>query len=154
MAPSNYLNQRWDILNLTLRNKLHWNFTRKPYISFQENAFHNFVCELASILSRSQCLNVLRGLYWTFQWKMNARSLSDGIFITGCTASCYFDSFRCNQWRKFRQNDIPLAVFSFQLQITNLLWFCCRKVWHINRQTDCDDFVLKYCAISPVKDLG
>ena len=122
MAPSHYSNQRWNIVTITLRNKLHWNFTRNSYICFQDNTFQNFVGELASILSRS---------------------LSDGIFITDCTGSCHFDRLRCNQWRKFRKNDISLSVFSFQLLITNLLWFCYRKVWHINRQTDRDEICLK-----------
>ena len=56
-APSHYLNQCWDIVNWTLRNKLQWNFNRYSNIFSQENAFENVVCEMASILSRLQCLN-------------------------------------------------------------------------------------------------
>ena len=29
----------------------------------------------------------------------------DEIFVTGCTESCHFDNFQCNQWRRFHQND-------------------------------------------------
>ena len=36
-APSQYLNQCWNILNWTLRNKLRWNFNSNSYIFIQEN---------------------------------------------------------------------------------------------------------------------
>ena len=35
----------------------------------------------------------------------------DEILVTGCTASCHFDNFRCSQWRKFHQNGISVSVF-------------------------------------------
>ena len=53
-APSHYLNQCWNIVNWTLRNKLQWNFNRNYNISIQENAFDNVVRKLAAILSRPQ----------------------------------------------------------------------------------------------------
>ena len=37
--------------------------------------------------------------------------LFDKIFITGCTRSCHFDNFLCNQWWKFCQNDISSSVY-------------------------------------------
>ena len=40
-APSHYLNQRWNIVNWTLRNKLQWNLNRNLYIFIQENTFEN-----------------------------------------------------------------------------------------------------------------
>ena len=49
MASSHYLNQCWNIVNWTLRNKLQWNLKRNSYIFIQENAFENGVCEMASI---------------------------------------------------------------------------------------------------------
>ena len=58
-APSHYLNQCWNIVNWTLRNKLQWNFNRTSYIFIQENALVNVVCEMASILSRPQCVNMV-----------------------------------------------------------------------------------------------
>ena len=48
--------QCWDIAKWTLRNKLQWNFNRYSNIFIQENAFENVVCEMASILSRPQCV--------------------------------------------------------------------------------------------------
>ena len=53
-APSHYLNQCWHIVNLTLMNKLQWNFNRNANISIQENVFESVVCEMAAISSRPQ----------------------------------------------------------------------------------------------------
>ena len=53
---SHYMNQFWNIVNLTLRNKLQWNNHRNTTIFTEENASENVVCEMASILSRPQCL--------------------------------------------------------------------------------------------------
>ena len=56
MATSHYLNQCWNIVNWTLRNKLQWNFNRNSNIFNQENTPQNAICEMASILSRPQCV--------------------------------------------------------------------------------------------------
>ena len=63
--PSHYLEQCWDIVNWTLRNKLQWNFNRNSDIFIEENALANVVCEMASICLG---LNVLRGVNkrWSF----------------------------------------------------------------------------------------
>ena len=37
-------------------NKLQWNFNRNSHIFIQENTLQNVVCEMASILSRPQCV--------------------------------------------------------------------------------------------------
>ena len=58
--PSHYWNQCWNIVNLNLRNKLQWNLKRNSCIFIQENAFENVVCEMASILSRPQCVKILK----------------------------------------------------------------------------------------------
>ena len=49
--------QWWNIFNWTLRNKLQWNLNRNSYILVQENAFENVACQMATILSRPQCVN-------------------------------------------------------------------------------------------------
>ena len=54
LATSHYLNQCYDIVNWT--NKLQWNLNRNSNIFIKENAFENVVCEMASFLSRSQCV--------------------------------------------------------------------------------------------------
>ena len=56
-ALSHYLNQCWNIVNLTLMNKLQWNFNRNCNIFIQENVFASVVCEMAVMLSRPQCVN-------------------------------------------------------------------------------------------------
>ena len=55
----------WNTVNWTLSNKLQWNLNRNSHIFIQENAFENVVCEIASMLSRSQCVKVLsHGCYF------------------------------------------------------------------------------------------
>ena len=54
--PSHYLNQCWNIVNWNLKNKLHWNCNRNSNIFVQENPLEDVVCEMASILSRPQCV--------------------------------------------------------------------------------------------------
>ena len=54
-APSHYLNQCWNIINWTLRNKLRWYFNWNPYFFIQENTFENVVCEMVVIFFASLC---------------------------------------------------------------------------------------------------
>ena len=42
-TPSHYLNRCWNIVNLTLGNKIQWNLNRYLYVFIQENAFENVV---------------------------------------------------------------------------------------------------------------
>ena len=58
-APSHYLNQCWNIVNWSLRNKLQWNSNRCSNIFIEENTFENVVCEMLSISSRPQCVKVM-----------------------------------------------------------------------------------------------
>ena len=55
--PSHYLNHCWNIVNLTLGNKLQWNLNRNEYIFIQDNAFENVVWKMAAI---SLGLNMLK----------------------------------------------------------------------------------------------
>ena len=57
-ATSHYLNQCWDIVNWTLRNKLQWNFNRNFNIFIQKNSFDSIDCGMAAILSQPQCIKV------------------------------------------------------------------------------------------------
>ena len=43
-ALSHYPNQRWDVINWTLRNKLQWNFNQNTNIFIQENVSENIIC--------------------------------------------------------------------------------------------------------------
>ena len=76
-------NQCWNIVNWTLRNKLQWNFNRNSIIFIQENALQNVVCEMASILSRPQCVKLAcikekhhraRSHYLGIYWDLNLRA--------------------------------------------------------------------------------
>ena len=51
------MNQWWNIVNWTLRNKLQWNFNLNLIIFIQENAFQNVVWYMTAILSRPQWVN-------------------------------------------------------------------------------------------------
>ena len=46
------------IVNWTLRNKRQWNCNQNLNIFIQENALEYVVCEMASILSQPQCVNI------------------------------------------------------------------------------------------------
>ena len=56
LVGANYLNQCWNIVNWTLRNKLQWNLNQNSYIFIQENVFENVVWKMSAILSRPQCV--------------------------------------------------------------------------------------------------
>ena len=51
-APSQYLNQYWNIVNWTLRNIFQWHLNWNSNIFFKKHV----VCEMVSILSRPQCV--------------------------------------------------------------------------------------------------
>ena len=80
-GASHYLNQCWDIVNWTLRNKLQWNFNRYSDIFSQENAFENVVCEMASILSRPQCVN---DGTWSDEKVIFLRGSLNSHLVAGC----------------------------------------------------------------------
>ena len=56
-APSHYLNQCWNIVNLALRSICQWNINRYSRFFIHRNAFANAVCEMAAILSRERWVN-------------------------------------------------------------------------------------------------
>ena len=55
MVPCHYLNQCWNIVNWTLRNKLQRNFNQNLYIFIQENAFEN----VDNFVLASTCLSCI-----------------------------------------------------------------------------------------------
>ena len=65
------------ILLIRPLNKLQWNFIRNSNISIQQNALENVVCEMASILSRPQC--VLRMANKTVVSQINHRIIFEQI---------------------------------------------------------------------------
>ena len=69
-APSHYLNQCWNIVNLTLWNKLQFNVNQNSYTFIQENAFENVVWKMATILSRPQCVKIFDGTQPRVGWEV------------------------------------------------------------------------------------
>ena len=57
IGANHYLNQCWEIVNWTLKNKIHWNLNSNTNIFIHENAFENIVCEIAAILSKGRWVN-------------------------------------------------------------------------------------------------
>ena len=55
-APSHYMNQCWNIVNWTIRNKFQWNFNQYYNLFIQENACESVCCEMVAILSQPQCV--------------------------------------------------------------------------------------------------
>ena len=49
----------------------------------------------------------------------------EGIFINGCTGSCHFGNFWCNQWWKLRQNDNISGSMCLNQRWTSLLMQIC-----------------------------
>ena len=68
-APSHYLNQCWNVVNWTLRNKLQWNLNRNSNIFIQENAFESVVGETVAILSRPRCIKYVLLYYICYSWQ-------------------------------------------------------------------------------------
>ena len=81
-ATSHYLNQCWNIVNWTLRNKLQWNLNPNSYIFIQENAFENSVCEMAAICFG---LNMLL-LQWNFD--QHSKVCFSGDAFQNVSAKC------------------------------------------------------------------
>ena len=95
--PSHYLNQCWNIVNCTDRNKFQWNFNRNSNIFIIENALENVVCEMASIFLS---LNVLTQLENFIAPDGLGSSVSSGSMLCFFHTSCFaffmiFDTFHC-----------------------------------------------------------
>ena len=56
--PNHYLDQCWNIIKWTLGNILRGNFNQSLFIFIQVNAFENVAWEMATILSRPQCVKI------------------------------------------------------------------------------------------------
>ena len=131
-APSHYLNQCWNIVNWTLRNKLQWIFNRNSYIFIHENAFENVVCEMAAILSRPQCVNLCSSL------RLNpcnpVKILPQSIFVSfirkkGISWSLYFMRMENLVFVALNDNTLTMAshlrdfcdaVFEYTQQSSNI----------------------------------
>ena len=99
--------KKWNIVNLTLRNKLQWNVYWNSYFFIQENACENVVCEKAAILSRPQCVkenqsqqSIANGVntYWNVQYivvlflSLKIESCDTIFVVSGGTEGCHTDT--------------------------------------------------------------
>ena len=66
-------------VNLNHKNKLQWNLKRNLYISIQENAFENFVCDGGNLF-RPRYDILVRNIDPSYDWLMQCRN--DNVFIT------------------------------------------------------------------------
>ena len=83
-----YLNQCWNIVNSTSRNKILWNLNRNSYVFIQDNAFENIVCKMVAISSRPQCVSTTR-----YNWCLSDES--------SCRKIRSLQKWRKNVKRKF-----------------------------------------------------
>ena len=83
--PSHYLNQCWNIVNWTPRNKLQWNVNRNSNIFIQENPFENGVWKMAAILSRPQC--VKRNDNYDM-WEISLKMIHKDIYWVSTECHC------------------------------------------------------------------
>ena len=117
-APSHYLNQCWNIVNWTLRNKLQWKFNRNSNIFIQENALEIVVCEMGSFSTHPQCVKchemgilqnyacknqylnmTAKWITWTITGSLHWHYTIHGVYQCQlCTQShCYFADIISNE---------------------------------------------------------
>ena len=95
--PNHYLNQCWNIVNSNLRNKRPWTLERNLYIFIHENAFESFVCEMAAIFFRLQC--VKRHLRCVTSWIIFFFVNDDSIYT-------------CDRWNvHWKQHLFSLSIY-------------------------------------------
>ena len=65
-SPSNYLNQRWFIVNRNRKNQFQWNFNQNKKLFIHEHAYQNVVCEMEAILFKGRwvCLKQMYCRHW------------------------------------------------------------------------------------------
>ena len=83
-TPSHYLNQCWNIVNWTPRNKLQWNINQNSYIFIQENPFANVIWKMAAILSQPQCVKdngCVQLSSWNHHLLFSAMIISQAFFV-------------------------------------------------------------------------
>ena len=88
--PSHYLDQCWNIVNWTPKNKLQWNFNQNSCIFIQENPFEYVVWKMAALSSRPRCVNNVQwrnvvhiaGIPPRYPWRApHWKGLSDVSFL-------------------------------------------------------------------------
>ena len=117
--PSHYLNQCWNIVNWTPRNKLQWNINENSNIFIQNNAFENAVCKMTAILSWPQCDNTFMA-YVDGLVQDCSNSIANALeLLQSCTKpSMWF--LMCVCW-----------------SVRDLTWLCICSVWWMLWSVNC-----------------
>ena len=84
----------WIIVNWTFVNIFQWKFNQNTVIFIEENARENVVCEMASILSRPQCVNKTNCYGCEYSLEMNiaiaiSRTISVVVIFIPCKNSAW-----------------------------------------------------------------
>ena len=121
-------------INWTLRNKLQWIFYRYSIIFIQENAFENVVCEMASILSRPQCVKCMNlasigmplaghfVISWSTLLKRGGKLLALHMFcLRLCCCSMYHLITVMNKWIAFKNESAWWNVYHWWCNIQKKL---------------------------------
>ena len=99
LVPSLYLNQCWNIVNWTLRNKLQWILNRNLYLFIEENALskkiQNFVLTMTAILPRPHCVKYIFCLETEMRHQQQNNSYPK-ISPTACNEVQCFHSMHLN----------------------------------------------------------
>ena len=117
------------------------NFNRNSNIFIQENALENVVCEMSSILSRSQCVNwhpdgCIIGKFYFYTLPMNVFVIGHslriidwicswgklGIRFTRERVSCFVTGCYCSDWYR-RLTVSNLYDCTFFVKLSLLTWF-------------------------------
>ena len=123
MVPSHYLSHCWNIVNLTLRNKLQWNLHRNLYIFIQKNVFENVIWKMSAILSRPECVNYALCLFHAmFCFVLAATAITDFLqdYITGSKISMWRSHLHMHS---VKENIAILFKFSLNFILKGSIYF-------------------------------
>ena len=107
---SHHLNQCWNIVSWTLRNKLQWNLNHNLYIFIQENAFQNVVWKMvANVLISWWHKTVVEHTAYTVYPKKYAHGFCFAVLCYGYTLTDFPISIRLTSLALWQSNDCPSA---------------------------------------------
>ena len=118
-VPSPYLNQCWNIVNWTLRNKLQWNSNQNTKLFVHENACENVVWEMAAILSWGRwvkcqilaTLDICRHLQWAYMRnKMGNYNRESLAILTVSLGQCKHLRICHCHWKKILRRHVEFIV--------------------------------------------
>ena len=129
-APSHCLNQCWDIVNLTLRNKLQWNINQSAKLFIHQNVFENVICEIASVLSRGRWVNSLgpsdviwrQGSGSTLAQVMTCCLMAPSHYLNQCWLIISKVLWHSSEGNFIRDASAPFTKVSLKITFLELNW--------------------------------